>query len=365
VTELLEQSDLVKGHRAVLHTDLADVLSDQGKFAEAPEEYEEGLNGAKELHDLRSQGAILARLGSLAIVEGNLDEALERYRDVLALFQRLREPAAEAAAWQQIGKVFAEAQQWDEAERHLRESARLSQEGGDLAGAAGTWNNLATAAKMAGRPDAAETWYRKAIEAGRVAGDFLGLSKRLNNLGDLLRSQPGRLAEARQLAEEALAMEKGLDPGAAEIWKTCNILAKMADQEAAAAEDHRKAELQQQAAQYRRAAREAKRHFAGTRHELKRHLRLIVATLAACQGDQQARQVVVQIQAAMRKAGREWAKTADTLDRILSGERDVEALCEGLGPDSSMLIETILEALADPSALADLLPPDFDAGQEG
>ena len=57
-------------------------------------------------------------------------------------------------------------------------------------------------------------------------------SRALNNLADLLQTQPGRLAEARQLAEEALAIKQTLDPGAAEIWTTYNILAEIADQEA-------------------------------------------------------------------------------------------------------------------------------------
>ncbi len=56
----------------------------------------------------------------------------------------------------------------------------------------------------------------------------------LNNLADLLRSQPGRLAEARELAEEALGISKTLDPGAAQIWTTYNILAEIKDREAAA-----------------------------------------------------------------------------------------------------------------------------------
>jgi hypothetical protein len=63
------------------------------------------------------------------------------------------------------------------------------------------------------------------------------LSQRLSNLANLLQSQPGRLAEARELAEEALGIKQTLDPGAAEIWKTYNILAEITDREAAATAD--------------------------------------------------------------------------------------------------------------------------------
>ncbi len=105
----------------------------------------------------------------------------------------------------------------------------------------------------------------------------------LNNLADLLRAQPGRLAEARQLAEQALAIKQTLDPGAAQIWTTYNILAQIAEQEAQAATGARqKADLQTQAGEYRRLAREAKRNFAGTRHELLQLAPVILGAVAGC-----------------------------------------------------------------------------------
>ena len=60
--------------------------------------------------------------------------------------------------------------------------------------------------------------------------------------------------------------------------------------------------------------------------------------------------------AAIREGGAGWTKVADVLDRVLAGERDPEVLCEGLDAEGSMIIETILQALSDPSTLADLLP---------
>jgi hypothetical protein len=42
--------------------------------------------------------------------------------------------------------------------------------------------------------------------------------------------------------------------------------------------------------------------------------------------------------------------------RVLAGERDVDALCADLDRRDSMIVEAILQGLADPSALADLLP---------
>lgn len=260
VTEQLEPSDSVKRQRGVLHTDLADVLRHQGRFPDTREQYEVGLLLKKELNELRGQGATLCQLGTLAMLEGKLAEAQSRYRDALAPFQRLREPTMEAVAWHQLGMVFEEARNWDKAERHYRESARLKEANGNLAAAAQTWNQLASISYIVGRSEAADTWYRKSIEGGKQTRDTVGLSKSLSNLSDLLRTQPQRLTEARELAEEALAIDLTLDPGAAEIWKTYDLLAEIADQQSRGTE----------AAEYRRLARDAKRNFAGTRHQLRR-----------------------------------------------------------------------------------------------
>ena len=96
------------------------------------------------------------------------------------------------------------------------------------------------------------------------------MSRALSNLANLLLTQPDRLAEARQLAEESLNIIKlTLDPGVSAIWTTYQILAEIADKEAAVTPDSRRqAELQTQAREHRRLAREAKRNFAGTRQEL-------------------------------------------------------------------------------------------------
>ena len=67
----------------------------------------------------------------------------------------------------------------------------------------------------------------------------------LGNLANILHTQPGRQDEARELAEEALAIKKTMDPGAAQMWKTHNVLAEIADQQS----------QRDRAAEYRRLAR--------------------------------------------------------------------------------------------------------------
>jgi tetratricopeptide (TPR) repeat protein len=85
--------------------------------------------------------------------------------------------------------------------------------------------------QLAGRPDDAEAWYVKAIKATQAEGDRANEALFLSNLAGLLSDGPGRLGDARSYAEEALVIKKTLDPAAAEIWKTYQILAEIAGKE--------------------------------------------------------------------------------------------------------------------------------------
>jgi len=326
--------------QGALHGGLANALREGGQYGEARKEYETALKIFEELRDLRSRGVDLGNLGAVAMVEGNLAEALNRHRAALALFQQLREPAMEAVAWDELGRVFQRSEQWDEAERHHRESARIKEEAGDLAGAARSWNSLAIVSKNAGKLEAAEGWYRKAIEGGRAQGDLLPVSRAMSNLADLLQSQPKRLAEARQLAEEALALKRTIDPGAAEIWTTYNILANIANTEASLTADSH---------------RGAQRGFPGTRQGLKKFLPLIVATLKATQNPDHQEDLYPVLE---RYSDPGFCKLVTAVQRIVGGERssDVLGLDAYLDPAPSLIVGIILAALADPSTLSDLVP---------
>jgi len=131
-------------------------------------------------------------------------------------------------------------------------------------------------------------------------------------------------------------------------------IAEIADQEAALETDAgRQAELQAQARDHRRLARETKCAFAGTRHELQQHLPLILGTIAAVQ-EPDGRHRLEQALPQFEQHG--WTKLVAAIRRILAGERKADALCADLDSQDSMIIETILQGLADPSSLADLMP---------
>ncbi|MBS4097657.1 MAG: tetratricopeptide repeat protein [Sulfuricella sp.] len=351
----LERDDSVQRTQANLSTDLADVLRHMGRYGEARALYESTLEIDQALGNVRGLGVTHGQLGNLALVENRLDEAARRHQAALLLFRQLGEPAVEAQALHQLGVVYQRAGQYEAAEQHYRASARIKEGLGDLAGAAKTWNQLAIISQAMGKAEAAEAWFRKAMDIQRLTSQPLELANTLNNLAALLRDQPARLVEARDLVWEALTIKKTLDPGRAEIWKSYTLLAGIARHEAVAAPTHRTS-LEAEAEGWRQRARSAWRAFPGSRTALRQHSDLILTAVGACAAHPEASRQFGEHQAALRQAAPEWAKLADALDCLLAGERAAEALCRGQDYLPAHILETILQGLADLDGLADLLP---------
>jgi Trp operon repressor len=136
-----------------------------------------------------------------------------------------------------------------------------------------------------------------------------------------------------QTVEDALAINRTLDPAAAEIWKTYNILARIAT-----------AQGKTPSAQaYRQQARSAKAAFAGTQYELQQHEPLITVVVTAM-ADQSAAEQLETLLTNRNENG--WGQLVAVIRRILAGERSIKALWDDLDADDSMIIQAIIDRLS-------------------
>jgi tetratricopeptide (TPR) repeat protein len=200
---------------------------------------------------------------------------------------------------------------------------------------------LAIVTQRSGNPLDAEAWFRKALAADRAEGDIAHASQVLSNLARLLRQQPDRLSEARQLAEESLEIKQTLDPAAANIWNTYNILADISEAQ----------QRPDDAQSYRRLARQSKAAFAGTRHELQKFAPLIAAVVAATTDPAGQQELAPRLEGLEQRG---YQNLVAAIRRILAGERQEEALCAALDLEDSMVVMAILAGIADPATLAAL-----------
>ncbi len=341
-----ENEDYLR-QRGIVLTDLANVLTDQGKYSKAHEAYEEALEISKQQGDLRQQGVLLEQLGTLARKKLDYTEVRLRYTEALDIFRTLNEPAAEATEWHLLGSAALEQNELIEAERCYRESLAINERIGNKVNAAMACNQLAIVSERAGRRVEAERWYMRGLELYEQTDPGGPSTARiLNNLADLLvkevraeHAAPIRLAEAKRYAEQALAIKETLD-ASQRIWTTLTILAEIADIEGQAKE----------AWDYRRRERETFAAFAGNRYHIdQQHGKLIAAIAAAAQGDAQAREVV---EAALPQLEEDGWKIATATRRIWSGERDWDTLVEDLDRQDALLILRVLETIAQPAGEA-------------
>jgi tetratricopeptide (TPR) repeat protein len=340
--------------RSALLTELGDVLQNQGKFVAARQMYEQSLEIDKQTGDERGQGVLLVQLGTLALRLRNPVEADRHYNEALNIFQRLGETSSMATIYHQLGMIAQEQRNWPAADEKYRKALALREQHQLRIDAAATCNQLAIVARLWGKPAEAEQWYRRALGySGNASKPHT--STMLNNLASLIKDeiragrQPHhRLAEAQQLAEQALAIKETLD-ASGELWTTLSILATIAEME------NRSDDVQT----YRRRARESFAAFEGNRwHIDQQHGNLVNAIANAALGNQQAREAVESALPSIEKNG--WM-IAESTGRIWAGERDWHSLCEGLDNQDSLLVLRILETLEQPTSPT----PTPEQNQEG
>jgi hypothetical protein len=211
----------------------------------------------------------------------------------------------EAQAWNQLGRVAILQQRWDEAEHNYRRSLDILE-----------YSNLPVS-----------------YLNGVVLDDLAGLLYRAQEPYDL-QTRENLLSEAQRYAERSLGIKDTLG-SSSESWPTFDVLAHIADLQGRA----------QAARDYRRREREDYAAFEANGYRInERWVDLIMLIAAGAQGNDQARAAVENILPAVEEQG--W-QIANATHRIWAGERDWQALAEGLDRDTALLILRILEIIEE------------------
>jgi tetratricopeptide (TPR) repeat protein len=207
---------------SVIFTETGDCLAALGRLEEAAGAYEEQIQRAPGLGDLRGAAVAKGQLGTVRLYQKRYKEALEIYREARDAFEALGEPRGVAAAWHQIGMVHEEAGQLEPAEQAYRQSLAISVREINLAGQGSSLTQLGSLYGRMGRLEETVTFYRQAAEVYVRAQDFAHEGVVRNNLaGTLIKL--GRYDEARREVQRAVEC-KGTYGHAAEHWKTWSIL---------------------------------------------------------------------------------------------------------------------------------------------
>ncbi|MGB0386951.1 MAG: tetratricopeptide repeat protein [Ardenticatenaceae bacterium] len=333
--ERLSQSEQkAKEMLGKVYGELGNNLATVGHFDKAQQAYESALDICKDGNQQRALGVTLSRVGELALMRGDLVEAGRRYREARNTFRRLGEPPSEAIVWHQLGIVAQKAQNWDEAERCYREAVRIGEQIRDLPELSKSFNQLARIANSAGRLDDAEQWYLRAQDGFEQTGQPHHAAIVSDHLADLYLCQ-ARLGSAADYARRAVAIKEALDLSA-EPWTSYHILARIALAQGRADE----------AAPWRRKAQDSYAAYVGAAHQLPKWAPSFIAAVIAAVGGDQAAIEQVEEDLPQREADG-WEDLSQAIRRLLSGQRDFEALRVDLHWVAAYIVRILLSQLPE------------------
>jgi len=256
----------------------------------------------------------LAAIGDVQSFRKEMEAALASYAAALELFRAVGARLGEANTLRAIGDVQRFRDEYDAALASYAAALGLYRAVGDRLGEANTLASMSRLALQQGRDEEARALLQQAVDLHAAIGDRYSIAADLGNFGLVLRDL-GRLEEARPYLLQA-----------AEMFEVIGL--------------HDRAE------RHRQAAQGVPLHPA-----VARMAPLLLALVAVAAGEirGEAARPVREALAAMAPT-QDRAALAGALQRVLDGEREWEALAQGLDEIDQQALALVLAALQAPPA---------------
>ncbi len=334
---------------------IAAILTQQHRYAEADSRYAEALRAAQSAGDLGLQGTTLQHQAFLYREQGNLDRAVELFKQAITLFQRVANPGDEMRTCDLLATAEAQRGQLDAAEAWYTRSRELALQLNDRAQLAANAQNVGilyqTRAEQAKEPATRAAFLQKAVASVQESlaiklerQDQFAAASSYSQLG-LLYQMLGDLDQAEKHALQALQIRESLN--LPDVYKDYGNLANIArargDADAAA----------QWQAKYEAKVKELERLRRGEGREAGGGEQLAQLILALAQAAYQARasrvalrpdaaEVLAQLVAAPPPLGAVGALLQD----VASG-KPVPAVPPGLPPALKEILDQLVEAVKE------------------
>ena len=176
-----------------------------GRWAEAEQLYQQGLEIYREVGDRTGEGKVLSNLGNIYTSRRLWRKAEKYHQQSLVIQRESGDLSSEGRTLNNLGVMYERQEQWGDAEKCYQQSLAIKREIGDRIGEGATLNNLGNIHKSQGRWGDAEKCYQQNLTIKREIGNYLGESYSLANLGEIYVLQ-GRLMEAENCYQQSLFM---------------------------------------------------------------------------------------------------------------------------------------------------------------
>jgi tetratricopeptide (TPR) repeat protein len=318
--------------------------------------YAAALELFRAVGDRLGEANTLKAIGDVHNFRKEMDQALAHYGQALELFRAVGAQLGEANTLKAIGDVHNFRKEMDQALAHYGQALELFRAVGDRLGEANTLKAIGDVHNFRKEMDQTLAHYGQALELFRAVGARLGEANTLASMSRLALRE-GREEEARALLQQAVDLHAAIGSRydvAADLGNFGLALREMGRQEEArpyllqAAEIFAQIGLSELAAQMLRAAGA---EAVSLHPAVARMAPLLLALVAVAAGEirGEAARPVREALAAMAQT-QEWAALAGALQRVLDGEREWEALVQGLDEIDQQALALVLAALQDPQA---------------
>jgi tetratricopeptide (TPR) repeat protein len=335
---------------------LGDLALREDRLGEARKHYEAALAIYPAIGARLGEANVQQALGDLALREDRLGEARKHYEAALAIYPAIGDRLGEANVQKALGDLALREARLGEARKHYEAALAIYPAIGDRLGEANVQQALGDLALREARLGEARKHYEAALAIYPAIGARLGEANTLASMSRLALRE-GREEEARALLQQAVDLHAAIGSRydvAADLGNFGLALREMGRQEEArpyllqAAEIFAQIGLSELAAQMLRAAGA---EAVSLHPAVARMAPLLLALVAVAAGEirGEAARPAREALAAMAQT-QEWAALAGALQRVLDGEREWEALAQGLDEIDQQALALVLAALQDPQA---------------
>jgi len=229
--------------RAVAQGNLATLLKDEGRLAEALATYEQAYQTFAVLGARRQMAGVLGQMSNVYRGTGDYDRAIEKQSESLKIEREIGNEEGQAISLHQLSMLYMLKENYDTALQHSREAEALFRKLGIEAHVAATLHQQGLILTFLNRPAEAFERFRDSLEIKRRIGNESGAADSLGELGGLLRDA-GRMREAIAAFNEALEIyQRQGNPKIGQILEFLGVVHERQGEYAAALEKYEQARL--------------------------------------------------------------------------------------------------------------------------
>src|SRR6476469_6399963 len=160
-----------------------EIASEQGRFAEAAQLYEEALEIVRPLGEKRLEAKIIGPLANAAYGQGHFDKASRLNREAIAIHEITGDRRGLATCYNNLGTVSMYLNRLDEAEAEYGQAREILHGLGDRRGELVVLGNIGTVVRSRGDFERSVQIFEEVLAGMREIGDERGIASALSNLG--------------------------------------------------------------------------------------------------------------------------------------------------------------------------------------